>query len=60
MGAPMIAIQSLTGHESPQTTAKYMHLAAGVQAAAVRLFDQARGTGVASLDSSDEKGPISR
>jgi integrase len=58
MGAPMIAIQSLAGHESPQTTAKYMHLAAGVQAAAVRLFDQPRGTGVARLDSSDEKGHI--
>jgi len=39
MGAPMIAIQSLAGHESPQTTARYMHLGAGVQAAAVRLFD---------------------
>jgi integrase len=42
MGAPMIAIQSLAGHESPQTTAKYMHLAPGAQAAAVRLFDQVR------------------
>jgi integrase len=30
LGAPMIAIQSLAGHESPQTTAKYMHLAPGV------------------------------
>lgn len=47
MGAPMIAIQALAGHESPQTTTKYMHLASGVQAAAVRLFDDARGTGVA-------------
>jgi integrase len=43
LGAPMIAIQSLAGHQSPQTTAKYMHLADGVQAAAVRLFDGARG-----------------
>ena len=43
LGAPMIAIQSLAGHESPQTTAKYMHVAAGVQAAAVRLFDEVRG-----------------
>jgi hypothetical protein len=43
LGAPMIAIQSLAGHQSPQTTAKYMHLAAGVQAAAVRLFGPARG-----------------
>jgi integrase len=55
MGAPMIAIQSLAGHESPQTTAKYMHLAPGVQAAAVRLFDQERGTGGARLDGTDEK-----
>jgi integrase len=55
MGAPMIAIQSPAGHESPQTTAKYMHLAPGAQAAAVRLFDQERGTGVASLDGSGEK-----
>jgi integrase len=55
MGAPMIAIQALAGHESPQTTAKYMHLAAGVQAAAVRLFDQdgVGGTVGARLDSSD-------
>ena len=55
MGAPMIAIQALAGHESPQTTAKYMHLAAGVQAAAVRLFDEdgAGGTLGARLDSSD-------
>ncbi|MGA7124188.1 MAG: tyrosine-type recombinase/integrase [Polyangiaceae bacterium] len=61
LGAPMIAIQSLAGHESPQTTAKYMHLAPGVQAAAVRLFDgQSRGTGVASLDLEGEKGHISR
>jgi site-specific recombinase XerD len=61
MGAPMIAIQSLAGHESPQTTAKYMHLAPGVQAAAVRLFDALpRGTGVASLDSTDENRHISR
>jgi hypothetical protein len=37
----MIAIQALAGHESPQTRAKYMHLATGVQAAAVRLFDEA-------------------
>jgi integrase len=44
LGAPMIAIQSLAGHQSPQTTAKYMHLASGLQAAAVRLFDQERGT----------------
>jgi integrase len=51
MGAPMIAIQALAGHESPQTTTKYMHLASGVQAAAVRLFDEARGTGVAAIDS---------
>jgi len=50
MGAPMIAIQALAGHESPQTTTKYMHLAAGVQAAAVRLFDVPRGTGVATVD----------
>jgi integrase len=56
MGAPMIAIQSLAGHESPQTTARYMHLGAGVQAAAVRVFDVApngtrpRGTGVSRLD----------
>jgi integrase len=55
MGAPMIAIQSLAGHESPQTTAKYMHLAPGVQAAAVRLFDQGRGKGVARLDGTDQK-----
>jgi hypothetical protein len=34
---------------------KYMHLAPGAQAAAVRLFDQERGTGVASLDGSGEK-----
>jgi integrase len=40
MGAPMIAIQALAGRESPQTTARYMHLAPGVQAAAVALFDQ--------------------
>jgi integrase len=51
MGAPMIAIQSLAGHESPQTTAKYMHLAAGVQAAAVRLFDEERGSTGARVDS---------
>jgi integrase len=44
MGAPMIAIQALAGHESPQTTARYMHLAPGLQAAAVALFDQVRGT----------------
>lgn len=55
MGAPMIAIQSLAGHQSPQTTAKYMHLAPGVQAAAVRLFDQERGKGVASLDGTARK-----
>jgi hypothetical protein len=61
LGAPMIAIQSLAGHESPQTTAKYMHLAHGVQAAAVRFFDdQSRGTGVASLDLEREKAQISR
>jgi len=48
MGAPMIAIQALAGHESPQTTTKYMHLASGLQAAAVRLFD--RGKGVATVD----------
>jgi integrase len=60
MGAPMIAIQSLAGHESPQTTAKYMHLAPGVQAAAVRLFDETRGKGVASLDATDENVQISR
>ncbi len=55
MGAPTIAIQALAGHESPQTTAKYMHIAPGVQAAAVRLFDQSRGKGVASLDASGKK-----
>jgi integrase len=55
MGAPTIAIQALAGHESPQTTAKYMHLAPGVQAAAVRLFDEERGKGVASLDASTKK-----
>ncbi len=55
MGAPTIAIQALAGHGSPQTTAKYMHLAPGVQAAAVRLFDQSRGKGVASLDPGNEK-----
>lgn len=60
MGAPMIAIQSLAGHQSPQTTAKYMHLAPGVRAAAVRLFDESRGTGVASLDAIDEKRQIPR
>ncbi|HEV3192537.1 MAG TPA: tyrosine-type recombinase/integrase [Polyangiaceae bacterium] len=49
LGAPMIAIQALAGHESPQTTAKYMHLARGVQAAAVRLFDQARYGGTGQL-----------
>ena len=43
MGAPMMAMQSLAGHQSPQTTAKYMHVAPGVQAAAVRLFDEIRG-----------------
>jgi hypothetical protein len=43
----MIAIQSLAGHQSPQTTAKYMHLGAGVQAAAVRLFDQSLARTVA-------------
>ena len=55
MGALMIAIQALAGHESPQTTAKYMHLATGVQAAAVRLFDEADpgGTLGARLDSSE-------
>jgi hypothetical protein len=59
MGAPMIAIQSLAGHESPQTTARYMHLGAGVQAAAVRLFDLTtngnapRGTDVSRLDSEE-------
>jgi integrase len=50
MGAPMIAIQSLAGHESAQTTQKYMHLASGVQAAAVRLFDRPRGTAGAKVD----------
>ncbi len=54
LGAPMIAIQALAGHESPQTTQKYMHLGTGVQAAAVRLFDQERGTLGATLDG---KGP---
>jgi integrase len=52
-GAPMISIKDLAGHGSPQTTAKYMHLAPGAQAAAVRLFD--RVTDVARLDPSDEK-----
>jgi hypothetical protein len=37
-----------------------MHLAAGVQAAAVRLFDEARGKGVARVDSSNEMAQISR
>jgi Phage integrase family len=62
MGAPMIAIQALAGHESPQTTAKYMHLAAGVQAAAVRLFDEAGAGGTlgTSLDSSDPNPQFSR
>ena len=55
MGAPTIAIQALAGHESPQTTAKYMHLAPGVQPAAVRLFDEERGKGVASLDGTGPK-----
>ena len=56
LGAPMIAIQALAGHESPQTTAKYMHLAGGLQAAAVRLFDQANlGTGVARGGARDEE-----
>jgi hypothetical protein len=32
-------VATLAGHELPQTTAKYMHLTTGVQAAAVRLFD---------------------
>jgi hypothetical protein len=45
----MIAIQALAGHESPQTTTKYMHLASGLQAAAVRLFD-ARRKRVATVD----------
>ena len=58
MGAPMIAIQSLAGHESPQTTAKYMHLAAGVQAGAVRLFDQERGATGARVDSEPQKGQV--
>jgi integrase len=48
LGAPMIATLALAGHESPQTTAKFMRLASGLQAAAVRLFDQASlCTGVA-------------
>jgi integrase len=41
MGAPMISIQGFMGHETPQTTEKYMHLAPGAQRAAVALFDQA-------------------
>jgi site-specific recombinase XerD len=55
LGAPMIAIQALAGHESPQTTAKYMPLAAGVQAAAVRLFDQSVARTVARAGADDEK-----
>jgi hypothetical protein len=35
----MIAIQAFAGHEHPQTTEKYMHLAPGLVSAAVRLFD---------------------
>ena len=60
LGVPMIAIRALACHETPQTTAKYMHLAPGVQAAAVRLFDgpngPSRGTGVATIDPESEKG----
>jgi integrase len=60
LGAPTTAIQAQAGHETPQ----YMHLAPGVQAPAVRLFDgpngASRGTGVASLDPESEKGQISR
>lgn len=59
LGAPMIAIQALAGHESAQTTQKYIHLAPGVQAAAVRLLD-GRGKDVASLESGSEKGQFSR
>jgi integrase len=45
MGAPTIAIQGFAGHETPQTTEKYMHLAPGAQRAAVDLFDRAAGNG---------------
>jgi site-specific recombinase XerD len=45
MGAPMIAILRWRVMSRLQTTAKYMHLAAGVQAAAVRLFDEAGAGG---------------
>jgi integrase len=56
MGAPTIAIQALARHESPQTTQKYMHLAPGLQAAAVALFDRTgHGTGVARGGPGGEK-----
>lgn len=56
LGAPTIAIRSLAGHESEGTTQKYMHLAPGVQAAAVALFDRTgHGTGVARGGPSGEK-----
>jgi len=47
LGAPTIAIQAVAGHQSPQTTQKYMHLAPGLQAAAIRLLDDVHGTDVA-------------
>lgn len=40
---PMLSIQRLAGHESPETTQRYMHLSAAAPHEAIRALEQGRG-----------------
>jgi hypothetical protein len=63
-GVPARTIQDLARHSSLSVTARYLHLSPSATTEGIAMLDRARhesrGKGVASLDSSTEKGQFSR